>query len=72
MAEVRRVDIGFKGGQVLPARVEEDALEALQRALADPSSDRWHELTTHDSEVALDLAQVVYVRVDLEAHRVGF
>jgi hypothetical protein len=32
----------------------------------------WHELKTEDSELSLHLAQVVYVRLDTEKHRVGF
>ena len=72
MAEVRRIDLGFQGGQVLSVRVTEDVYAELRRALSDDSAERWHELHTQDSEVALDLAQVVYVRLDTEEHRVGF
>jgi hypothetical protein len=71
-AEHRRIDIGFQGGQVLPARVTRDSYEGLRKALEDDSSDRWHLLNTQDSEVALDLSQVVYVRLDTEEQRVGF
>ena len=46
--------------------------EALRKALADEKADRWHELRTQDSEVAIDLSQVVYVRLDTDDHRVGF
>ena len=70
--EVRRIDIGFQGGQVLPARVKADEYESLRQALGDERADRWFQLKTQDSEVAIDLAQVVYVRLDTEAHRVGF
>jgi hypothetical protein len=70
--DYRRIDIGFQGGQVLPARVKQDAHEALRNALADSSAERWHVLETQDSEVALDLSQVVYVRLDAEEQRVGF
>jgi hypothetical protein len=70
--EVKRIDIGFQGGQVLPVRVKTVEYESLRRALGDEKSDRWFELKTQDSEVALDLAQVVYVRLDTEEHRVGF
>jgi hypothetical protein len=70
--DVRRVDIGFAGGQVLPVRVAGEAYRALRSALTDSGSARWYELPTEDSEVALDLAQVVYVRLDTEDHRIGF
>ncbi|MDQ3587787.1 MAG: hypothetical protein M3433_08370 [Actinomycetota bacterium] len=67
-----RVDIGFKGGESLAVRVAEEPLEALRKALTDEHSERWHTLRTEDSDVSLDLAQVVYVRVETEEHRVGF
>jgi hypothetical protein len=67
-----RVDVGFQGGQSLAVRVADEPLKALRDALADESSDRWHELKTEDSDVSLDLSQIVYVRVETEEHRVGF
>jgi len=68
----RRIDIGFQGGQVLPARVKQDAYDALRRALTEGDKERWHELETLDSQIAIDLAQVIYVRIDTEDQRVGF
>ena len=67
-----RIDIGFQGGQVLPVRVTADVHDAFRKALSDSSSERWFELKTQDSEVHIDLSQVVYVRLDTEEHRVGF
>jgi hypothetical protein len=73
MAEpARRIDIGFKGGQVLPCRVKQEAWEGLRKALEDSGAARWHELETADSQVAIDLAEVVYVRLDTEDQKVGF
>jgi hypothetical protein len=68
----RQIDIGFQGGLVLPVRVSDDVHEAFRKALSNSSSDRWFELHTQDSEVHIDLSQVVYVRLDTEEHRVGF
>jgi hypothetical protein len=68
----RRIEIGFQGGQSLPVRVAQEVYDALRKALADSGSDRWFELTTQDSDVYVDLSQVVYVRLDTEDHRVGF
>ena len=68
----RRIDIGFQGGQVLPVRSTQEALDAFRKALSDSGSDRWFELTTEDSDIYVDLSQVVYVRLDTEDHRVGF
>jgi hypothetical protein len=73
MAEqTRRIDIGFQGGQVLPARVTQDTYEALSGALTNEPSGRWFELETVDSKISVDLSQVVYVRIDTEAQHVGF
>jgi hypothetical protein len=68
----RRIDIGFQGGQVLPVRVTQEAHDAFKKALSDSASERWFELQTQDSDVHIDLSQVVYVRLDTEEHRVGF
>lgn len=68
----QRIDIGFQGGQVLPLRVSQESFEALHKALTDGGSERWHKLTTLDSEVSLDLSQVVYLRMDVEDQKVGF
>jgi hypothetical protein len=71
-SDVKRIDIGFYGGQVLPVRVTTEEYDGLRKALGDEKAERWFELKTQDSEVAIDLAQVVYVRLDTEEHRVGF
>jgi hypothetical protein len=68
----QRIDIGFQGGQVLPCRVSKESYQGLRKALGDSSADRWYELETQDSEVALDLSQIVYVRLDTEGQKVGF
>jgi hypothetical protein len=70
MADFTRVDVGFQGGQILDVKVADDAYAGLRKALQ--KGDGWHELKTQDSDVALDLSQVVYVRLDTEDHRVGF
>jgi hypothetical protein len=68
----RRIDIGFQGGQVLPCRVNQEDFDALRKALSEGSDERWHTLSTLDSEVSLDLSQVVYVRMDSDDQKVGF
>jgi hypothetical protein len=68
----KRVDVGFSGGQVLALRMTLDAHDSLRKALESDRSARWHEVETDDSLVAVDLAQVVYVRIDTEQQRVGF
>jgi hypothetical protein len=72
MAEIKRIDVGFSGGQVLALRTTVDSYQALVDALGGDGRDRWHKLETEDSEVMIDLPQVVYVRRDTEEHKVGF
>ena len=66
----RRVDVGFKAGPVLSMRLREEDYGGLRQALG--GSERWHELDTEDSTVAIDLSEVLYVRLDTERGRVGF
>jgi hypothetical protein len=70
--EARRIDIGFQGGQVLPARLKQSTFDGLRSALSDERAERWYELETQDSNISIDLSQVVYVRIDTEEQRVGF
>ena len=73
MAETpRSIDIGFQGGLVLSVRVTQEVHDAFRKALSGSGSERWFELKTQDSDVHIDLSQVVYVRLDTEEHRVGF
>jgi hypothetical protein len=65
----QKINIGFVGSQVLSARVAPGELTRLRNALG---SEGWHEVTSEDGTVALDLSKVVYVLVDHEGHRVGF
>jgi hypothetical protein len=73
MAEpFKRADVGFQGGQVLVVRVSGEEYDKLRGSLSNERSERWHELRTADSDIAIDLSQVVYVRVETEEQRVGF
>lgn len=69
-ARPKRITIGFAGGQVLPARVTPKSLQGLERSLEKDES--WHELECEDGSVRLNLATVVYVRVEADEARVGF
>ena len=66
----RRVSVGFSGGQVLPLRLAEDKLESFRDAVRTGSG--WHQLEAEDGPVLLNLAQVVFLRVDVDEQRVGF
>jgi hypothetical protein len=68
----RRAAIGFQGGQVLSLRLSEENLTDLRKALADGAGGGWREVEAIDGAVVLDLAQVVYLRVESDEHRVGF
>lgn len=68
--ERQRVDIGFTGGQVLVLRLPEGSYDSLRKAIEGDA--RFFDLDAGDSTVTLDLAQVVYLRVETEDHRVGF
>jgi hypothetical protein len=70
--KARRVDVGFSGGQVLALRMARKPYEALRKAMEEDGADRWHLVGTEDSDVTLDLSQVVYLRLDTEQHKVGF
>jgi hypothetical protein len=72
MTDVKRIDIGFQGGQMLPVRAGDDSMKKLVQALQDDNAARWHTLETEDSSVLLDLSQVVYVQREGGDHKVGF
>ena len=68
----RRVDIGFNGGQAFSLRLTQDEYRSLRDALESDRSQRWHSLSSEESEVLIDLAQVVYVKIDTEQRGIGF
>jgi hypothetical protein len=70
MAEMRRIEVGFAGGQVMSARVTEDTLRELRQAVE--RRDGWHDLEAEDGPVSLDTTQVVFVRTAAAAHTIGF
>lgn len=72
MSAMRRLDVGFQGGQVLALRSPADAYDKLLKALGDDKAKRWHTLETDDSEILVDLAQIVYIRRDGGNQKVGF
>ena len=68
--EMKRVEVGFGGGQVMTVRVTDGALGELRRAVE--RGEGWHDLETEDGAVALDLAKVVFVRTAGAPHTIGF
>jgi hypothetical protein len=70
MAEAKRVEIGFEGGQVTAVRLTQKQLDGLRKALDD--GDGWHDLSSEDGDLAVDLRKVVFVKVEGGAHTIGF
>jgi len=71
MAEdMKRVEVGFSGGQVMSVRVSDSARTALREAVQ--RADGWYDLETEDGSVSLDLGQLVFVRTAGAPHTIGF
>jgi hypothetical protein len=70
MAEETRVEIGFGIGQVLSVKLAEGELKDLRNAVE--SGNGWFDLKTQEGTVALNLATVVFIRVNDSEHAIGF
>jgi hypothetical protein len=70
MAEMKRIEVGFAGGQVMSARVTNDALQTLRDAVQ--RGHGWHDLEAEDGLVTLNAEKVVFVRTAAAAHTIGF
>jgi hypothetical protein len=71
MAEdMKRVEVGFGGGQVMSVRVADEARADLRKAVE--RAQGWYDLETEDGSVSLDLAEVVFVRTAGAPHTIGF
>jgi len=69
MAEGKRIEIGFEGGQVMTLRIDENRLAGLRKELGGGG---WIDLETEDGPVALDAGKVVFVRESGASHTIGF
>jgi hypothetical protein len=65
----QRISIGFQASPPLALRVSEEQLATLNDALG---SEGWHEIEADDGSVKLNLAHVLWVRIERDEHRVGF
>jgi hypothetical protein len=70
MANAKKVEIGFGIGQALSVKLTDEQLTDLRKAVE--SGGGWYDLSTDDATVALNLATVVFIRVDDSAHAIGF
>jgi hypothetical protein len=68
--EQTKVEIGFGIGQVLSVKLGADELAELRKAVESGSG--WFDLRTQEGTVSLNLATVVFIRVDDAAHTIGF
>ena len=65
-----RVEIGLGIGQVVSVKLSQNELADLRKAVEDGKG--WHDLRTTEGTVALNLATIVFIRVDDAAHSIGF
>ncbi len=70
MSEKKRVEIGLGIGQVVAAKLTDEALSGLRAALEAGSG--WHDLKTDDATVTINLATIVFIRVADPGHSIGF
>ena len=68
--EQTRVEIGFGLGQVLSVKLTESELTELRTKVESGSG--WADLKTQEGTIALNLATVVFIRVNDDAHSIGF
>ena len=55
---------------MLSVKLSADELADLRKAVESGSG--WHDVRTEEGSVALNLATVVFIRVDDSAHAIGF
>jgi hypothetical protein len=69
MADAQKVEIGFEGGQVISARLNEDELKDLRKQV---EKGGWHDIRTEEGTLAIYVGKVAFLRIDSGEHRVGF
>jgi hypothetical protein len=68
--EPRRVEVGFAGGQAITIRVSEKTYENLRKAVQ--GGNGWYEVDSLEGMIAVNLGQIVFVKLDTGEHKVGF
>ncbi len=69
MADVKRVEVGFVGQQVITLKLDEAQLDELRKKLSDGG---WRSVKTDEGEVDIDLGKVAFLRVAASHASVGF
>jgi hypothetical protein len=67
-AKTTKITLGFFGGAI-PLRVSDAELAALRDAL---KNGEWHDITTDEGTVTVNLGVVVYLNVESAERGVGF
>ena len=65
-----RVEIGFGIGQVLSVKLSSGELTELRKQVE--TGKGWFDMRTQEGTVALNLATVVFIRIDDSEHSIGF
>lgn len=66
---LRRIEVGFDGGQVLALRISDEELASLREAL---QRGGWHRLASDEAEVELFLDKLVFIKTAGDGQKVGF
>jgi hypothetical protein len=69
MAERTKVEIGLGIGQVVSVKLTEKELTDLRKAV---ESGGWHDLTTEEGTVTINLSTVVFIKAADSSHSIGF
>ncbi|HEY5815364.1 MAG TPA: hypothetical protein VIS95_03385 [Solirubrobacterales bacterium] len=69
MADTKKVEIGFEGGQVVPVRLSDEELKDLRKQV---EKGGWHDVKTEDGVLSIYVGKVAFLRIDSGAHKVGF
>jgi stress response protein SCP2 len=68
--DVRRVEVGFAGGQAITLRLTQKGYESLRKDVQRGGG--WTEAESDDGVVSLNLDAIVFMKLDTGEHRVGF
>jgi hypothetical protein len=68
--DLRRVEVGFTGGQAIALRISQKAYENLRKDVQRGGG--WTEVESADGLVALNLDAIVFMKLDTGEHSVGF
>jgi hypothetical protein len=70
MADAERVSIGFLGGGVVEVRIDATKLEELRKQVE--RGEGWFDIEAEEGLVAVNLAQIVFIRSATTPQRIGF